>query len=100
MEVDFNNLRKKAVIQANELSRQLSDAILKSNQWANPNDMGPGIEVDIKGYVLIDADDIRHSINSLLASVNLIACAYEEGNENLKCLHDELPNIDFFCCFV
>jgi len=90
MKVNFNNLRKQAVLEMQELSKQLNAGIVKDSQWAKPNDVYHNQQIDIKGYVLVDAEEIEHSVNCLLSLINSIACVCEEGNEDFKDMTSEI----------
>lgn len=91
MKVNFNNLRKQAVIAANTLSEKLSDAILKESQYAKPNDVYHDSDIDIEGYVLIDKETIEEDMNNLLRLVNFIAITFDEDNSEFKDMTPEIP---------
>ena len=97
MKVNFNNLRKKAVLTLQDLTKDLNRGIIKETQYAKPNDVTHGQKFDIKGYVLVDAESIEKKMNSIIGLVNSIAGVHEEGNEDFKDLSDELSkNIVWF----
>lgn len=90
MNVDFNNLRKQAAYSLDDLTRKLNDAILKNSQYAIPNAVRHGQEMDIKGYVLIDADDIQKDMDNLRSQVAAICFTYEKDNEGFKDVFEEV----------
>ena len=90
MKVNFNSIRKRAVLEMQELSKQLDNSIIKTTQWSKPNGIYHDQEVDIKGYVLVDAEEIENRVNSLLSLISTIACTYEEDNEDFKDLTEEI----------
>lgn len=90
MNVDFNNLRKQAAFSLDDLIKKLNGAILKDSQYAKPNDVYHGQEIDIKGYVLIDKDDIQRIMDNLRGEVAAICFTYEKDNEGFKNVFDEV----------
>lgn len=97
MNVDFNNLRVQTCNLFDALVYKLNDAILKSDQYAIPNEVYNGQEINIKGYVLIDAESIEQEINRLSMLIGAIACTYEDGNEKFKDVSDAIA--DSFAVF-
>ena len=65
MTVNFNNLRKQALYRYDDLCQQLNAAIITNDQWAKPNDVRHGQEINIKGYVVVDAESILETLLSL-----------------------------------
>ncbi len=90
MNVDFNNLRKQAAYSLDDLINKLNGAILKDSQYAKPNDVWHNQEVDIKGYVLIDKDDIQRVLDNLRSEVASICFTYEKDNEGFKDVFGEV----------
>lgn len=90
MKVNFNNVRKQAIYRYDSLVEKLNKAILKDDQWAKPNDVYHGQEMNIKGYVLIDAEDLQKDLDDLRMLIGTIACTYEEGNEDFANVYDEV----------
>lgn len=90
MTVDFNNVRRQAMIACDTLTRQLNEAILKNDQYALPNGTLHGQEMPIKGYVLIDADDIQRTMDDLRSLIGTIGMSYKPGNEDMKDMYSEL----------
>lgn len=84
MNVDFNNLRKQTAYSLDSLTKELNDAILKTTQYAVPNDAYHKQEMDIKGYVLIDPEDIQKIIDNLRSQVACICYTYRKDDEDFK----------------
>jgi len=90
MNVDFNNLRKQAAYSLNSLTKKLNGAILKESQYAKPNDVWHDKEIDIKGYVLIDADDIQRTMDNLRGQIASICFTYQKDDEDFKDVFEEV----------
>ena len=84
MQVDFNNLRKQTAFALDDLTNKLNNAILKKSQYALPNDVYHNQEVDIKGYVLIDSDDIQRIMDELRSNVAAICYTYNKDDKDFK----------------
>lgn len=92
MSVNFNNLRKQAILQLEDITRDMNNAIIKDTQYAKPNDVYHEQSINIKGYVLIDSTILENKMNSLISLVNSIGCVYEEGNEEFSDISSELSD--------
>jgi hypothetical protein len=91
MKVNFNNVRKQALYRYDSLVEKLNAAIIRNDdQYAVPNDVYHGQQVNLKGYVLIDADDIQETLNGLRMMLGTIASCYEEGNDDMKDMFSEV----------
>ena len=90
MNIDFNNVRKQAVYAYEELVEKLNDAIIKDDQYAKPNCVYHGQEIPIKGYVLVDADDIRKILDNLRSLIGSIAMTSVDKDENFKNVFEEI----------
>jgi len=90
MNVDFNNLRKQLAYSCDDLIKKLNGAILKDSQYAVPNDVYHKQEIDIKGYVLIDAEDIQKIIDNLRSQVACICYTYRKDDEDFKDVFGEV----------
>lgn len=89
MKVDFNNLRRQAIYACDALTQKLNDAIIRNDDsYAKPN--GYEWDVNLKGYVLIEAEDIRKQMDSLRMMVGSIAMTFEEENEDFKDVYEEV----------
>jgi hypothetical protein len=90
MNVDFNNLQKQALLAFEELTKALNDSIIKEadEQYAKPNDSH--YMRDLKGYVVVEADDIQVRMYYLQQLLISIASCYEENDENFKSVYDEV----------
>lgn len=76
MTVNFNNLRKQAIYSCDSLTEKLNDAIIRNDEnYATPN--GHGYDVNLKGYVLIDAEEIQKYMDGLRRMIGGIAMTYE-----------------------
>jgi hypothetical protein len=91
MNVDFNNLRRQACHAYDRLAEKLNDSILKGDpQYAKPNAVHHGQDIDISGHVLIDAEDIQKEMDDLRMLIGSIAGTFEEDNPNFKDIYDEV----------
>ena len=90
MTVNFNNLRKQAVYAYESLCEKLNYAILTETQFARSNAVHHGQEVDIKGNILIDAEDIQKDMDNLRSMIGSIAMTYEEGNESFQDVYQQI----------
>lgn len=92
MNIDFNNVRKQAMFAYEELCEKLNDSIIKNDdQHGEPNALRgyPNNYVSLKGYVLIDAEDIQKQMDSLRSMIGAIAMTHEEGSEEFKDVYEE-----------
>ena len=97
MKVNFNNLRTQAYHNAQILTKKLNGSIIKNDeQYAIPNDVYHDQQVNLKGYVLVDAEEIEETLNELNRLIGFISCVSEEGNEEFLDLTDELPDPVWF----
>jgi hypothetical protein len=71
MEIDFNNVRRKAGETYNELVRFLSS---KNNE----------------GTICFDDEELDEIMQDLRHSIGAIMCTYEKGDDGFKCLYDPL----------
>jgi hypothetical protein len=90
MNVDFNNLRKQALLSYDSLVEKLNRAILKESQYAQPNDVHHGQDIDIKGFVLIDAESIQKDLDSLRSLLASIALTYDPSDDNFREVYTEV----------
>jgi hypothetical protein len=90
MNVDFNNLRKQTAYSLDSLTNKLNDAILKTTQYAVPNGTYHKQEMDIKGYILIDAEDIQKTIDNLRSQVACICYTYRKDDDDFKDVMEEV----------
>ncbi len=92
MTINYNNLRKQAIYSYESLVEKLNNSIIKEKQFAEPNDEG---HCNIKGYVLINANDIEKDINNLRRMIGAIAMTSVEGEDDFKDVYEEIfPNED------
>jgi hypothetical protein len=91
MKVNFNNLRKQAIYAYDSLTKKLNEAIIKENgQYALPNSFMHDHATDIKGYILIDAEEIQKDMDKLRNMIGSIAMVYEEGNKEFADVYVEV----------
>lgn len=89
MKVNFNNLRKQAMFSYERLCDKLNYAIIKNDeQHAQPN--GSDYSTNLKGYVLIDTEEIQKEMDSLRSLIGSIAMTYEDNNEDFKDVYEEV----------
>ncbi len=91
MDIDFNNVRKQAAYSLDDLIQKLNGSILKNKQYAIPNGTYHKQEMDIQGYVLIDAEDIQQSLDDLRFQIASICLTYEPKSDKFK---DVMPEIE------
>lgn len=91
MNVNFNNVRKRALYLHDDLVKKLNRAIIRHDEsWAKPNDVRHGQDVNLKGYVVIDADDIQETLNDLRMMIGTIASCYEPDDDAFKDVFSEV----------
>lgn len=90
MRVDFNNLRRQALHRYDALVDKLNSAIITDSQWAKPNDVHHGQEINIQGYVLIDADDIQEEMDDLRMLIGAVAATHCCDDEDFKDIFSEV----------
>ena len=91
MNVNFNNIRKQAIYACERLTEKLNDAIIKEEgQYALPNSFLHDRQIDIKGYVLIDAEEIQKDMDGLRSMVGAIAMVYDENNKDFTDVYAEV----------
>lgn len=105
MNVNFNNVRIQALNRHDDLINRLNAAIIRNHdQWAHPNDIHHKQDVDLYGYVCIDAGDIEEILNDLRMLLGTIAMChmaddpdvadvfpevYPEGSEGMAIFNPE-----------
>ncbi len=91
MTVNFNNLRKQAAFALDDLTEKLNEAIIQNDdQYALPNEVSHGQQVNLKGYVLVDVESIQKHMDDLRMMVMSIAGTFEPESEEFKDLLDEI----------
>lgn len=90
MNIDFNNVRKQAIYRHDELVKKLNDAIIKEDQWAKPNDVIHGHDININGYVLIDSENLNKVLNDLRMIIGTIAMTYDEDSLDFSNVYEEV----------
>jgi hypothetical protein len=91
MKVNFNNVRKQSLYRYDNLVNKLNAAIIRNDdQYAKPNDVHHGQDVNLRGYVVIDTEDIQEVLNDLRMMLGTIASCHEEGNEEMKDIYSEV----------
>lgn len=87
MKVNFNGVRKSAMFAYDRLTAKLNASIITESQMARAN--GCEWDINIKGYVLIDADDIQKDMESLRSMIGAIAMTYEPDNEDFQDVYEQ-----------
>lgn len=87
MEVNFNNLRTQAIHSYDSLCKKLNEAILKEGCDTAFLD---GFGLIREGVIVIDAEDIQKSMDSLRMLIGSIAMVYEPGDEKFKDVYSEV----------
>lgn len=91
MKINFNNVRKQALYRYDALVEKLNAAIIRNDDnYAKPNDIRHDHDVNLKGYVVIDTEDIEDILSDLRMMIGSIASTYEEGNEDFKDVFSEV----------
>jgi len=89
MTVNYNNVRKQTIFAYEELVKKLNNSIVKDKQYADVD----GEHCCIKGFVLIDANDIQKQMDTLRQMIGVIAMTSIDGDEEFKDVYDEVfPN--------
>jgi hypothetical protein len=90
MKVNFNNARKQAMRYYDRLVEKLNYAVIKEEgQYGKPNGATHG-SVDLRGYVLIDSDEIRGLLDDLRGVIGGIAMTYQPDEEDFKDVYSEM----------
>jgi len=87
MNVDFNNLRRQAVISYEKLAKMLNAT------KASECDYGIflyGSGRIKKDTIVLDADDIQEIMDDLRMTIGAISACYDEKDDNFKNIFDEL----------
>jgi hypothetical protein len=86
MKIDFNNVRRKSVVNLNRLIKKLNDSV------------GEGLPpyADRANYICIEASELEDIINDLSNNIVSIACSYLEGEESCKDMSDHIEEIKEF----
>lgn len=88
MTVNFNNVRKQAIYAHDKLIEKLNHSIIKNDeQYAEPNGEDYG---NLKGYVLINANDIEKDLQTLRQMIGAIAMTAVEGEDDFKDVYEEV----------
>ncbi|MCX6218319.1 hypothetical protein [Spirosoma sp.] len=95
MKVDFNNLRRQACLSYDALVGKLNAALLTDDQWARPNGSMHGQDMNIKGYVLIDAEELQRDLDNLKVQIGSIALCFEQDNPDCADVYPDTPLLDF-----
>lgn len=92
MTINLNNLRKQAIHGYDSLVEKLNNSIIKKNIHSETNDDEC---CNIKGYVLINANDIQKDMDGLRRMIGAIAMTSIEGEDDFKDVYQEVfPNED------
>lgn len=89
MKINLNNLRKQSLLRFDELTKILNYHIIQESgtEYAKPN--GFDYSVDLKGFVVVDAEDIRKQMDDLRQLIGSVAMVYEEGVENFADVYEQ-----------
>ena len=82
MEVNFNNLRRKAFLHMGNLINTLNANIV-NDDFGNKS-------------VKVDVEDIEDTIADLSMEIASIGCVFEENNPNFKCIVEQNEALPFF----
>lgn len=74
-------VRKRALIRFNELTEKLNESIIQNDDnYAKPN--GFNHEVNLKGFVVLDSEDIQEYMDDLRMLIGTCAMTFEEENKD------------------
>lgn len=91
MTINFNNVRKQALYAYDDIAKMLLASIVKQDdQYAVVPGTLHGQTMNIKGFVLIDAEDLQKRMNDLRFTLSAIGMTYEEGNPDFKDVYGEI----------
>lgn len=90
MKINYNGIRRNACRAHDKLVKALNRAIIKNDQYALPNDIKHGQEVNIKGYIVIDPEEIENVMESLRSAIGTMAMTFDEDNEDFKNVFEDL----------
>jgi len=91
IKVDYNNVRKQAILAHDNLVQKLNKSIVKDKQYADID----GKRCCIKGFVLIDTNDIQEYIDTIRTMIGVISMTSIEGDDEFKDVYQEIfPNED------
>ena len=79
MEVNFNNLRKKACYAYDRLANKLNNAIKEYEKEYSEN-----------GRLMIDCDDIQSEMDDLKQLIGTLAMCYNDDDPDLKDVFEEI----------
>ncbi len=88
MKLDFDNLRLQALNNYEALVEKLNDAVIKEDDYADLK----GRFVNIKGKIIIDADDIREELADLRMQLVAFACCEMKGTTPEDDVKSVLPD--------
>lgn len=87
MKVNFNNLRRQAVVAYNQLAMRLNDAKCPPE---GVDDFIDGFGRTKKDTIIIEAEDIDDIMNDLRSMIGSIAMTYQEGDGEFKDIYSEM----------
>jgi len=88
MSVNFNAVRKRAIWSYEDLIEKLNRAVIKNDdQYATPN----GEQyTNLRGYVLIDSEDLRKILDNLRSEIGTIGMTYQKEEKEFKDVYSEI----------
>lgn len=91
MRVDFNNVRRQALYRYDDLTEKLNQSIIRTDdEWARPNDVRHGQSINLKGYVVIDAEDLHKVMSELRRLIGIIALCHEKDDPECADVYSEV----------
>ncbi len=92
MNIDFNNVRKRAAYALDDLTKKLNRGILKEREYSS--------EKGEYGNLLINKEDIQQEMDELHELIWAMLCIYDEkGDPNFKCVYEEVEKNGGLCRF-
>jgi len=89
MNVDFNNLRKQTAYSLDRVIKILNNGIMPQRAFQTM-DLPNGKVRQFSGDLLVDSSEIQKHLDNLRSNVWALLCCYEEGNDNYKCVWEEV----------
>ncbi len=86
MNINFNNVRKQAMLSYDRLCEKLNSHIRKEGQDTTWLDDFGYIK---KGTIVIDSETLQKEMDNIRSLIGSIACTYDPDNEDFKDVYEE-----------
>lgn len=99
MNVDLNNVRKRAAYALDDLTKKLNSGILKEKEGVLEEDEN-GKDVWREGDLLVYKDDIQKHMDDLNELIWTMCCCFDEdGDPNFQTVFEEVEKNGGLCRF-